>query len=84
MENFSYTASAELYPSRRYAKSAREQYRRFRTAAEAIQYIVEDRPAAWLIGTFLEVEGRRFDGNAIRALYEADGYPLERQQAAAA
>lgn len=83
MENFSYTASAELYPSRRYAKSPREQYRRFRTAAEAIQYIVEDRPAAWLIGTFLEVDGRRFDGAAIRALYEADAYPLQRQQAAA-
>ncbi|KQW77969.1 hypothetical protein ASC89_14210 [Devosia sp. Root413D1] len=84
MDNFSYTASAELYPSRRYAKSPREQYRRFKTAAEAIQYIVEDRPAAWLIGTFLEVDGRRFDGAAIRALYEADGYPLQRQQAAAA
>lgn len=84
MENFNYTASAELYPSRRYAKSAREQYRRFKTAAEAIQYIVEDRPAAWLIGTFLEADGRRFDGAAIRALYEADGYPLPRQQAAAA
>lgn len=83
MENFSYTASAELYPSRRYAKSPRDQYRRFKTAAEAIQYIVEDRPAAWLIGTFLEVDGRRFDGAAIRALYEADGYPLPRQQAAA-
>ncbi len=83
MENFSYTSSAELYPSRRYAKSAREQYRRFKTAAEAIQYIVEDRPAAWLIGTFLEVDGRRFDGAAIRALYEADAYPLQRQQAAA-
>lgn len=83
MENFSYTASAELYPSRRYAKSPRDQYRRFRTAAEAIQYIVEDRPAAWLIGTFLEVDGRRFDGAAIRALYEADAYPLQRQQAAA-
>ena len=84
MDNFSYTASAELYPSRRYAKSPREQYRRFKTAAEAIQYIVEDRPAAWLIGTFLEVDGRRFDGNAIRALYAADGDPLQRQQQAAA
>ena len=83
MENFNYTASAELYPSRRYAKSAREQYRRFKTAAEAIQYIMEDRPAAWLIGSFLEVDERRYDGEAIRALYAADGYPLQRQQAAA-
>ncbi len=83
MDNFNYTASAELYPSRRYAKSPREQYRRFKTAAEAIQYMMEDRPSTRLVGSFLEVNGRRFDGNAIRALYEADGYPLPRQQAAA-
>ena len=83
MDNFNYAASAELYPSRRYAKSPREQYRRFKTAAEAIQYMMEDRPSTWLVGSFLEVNGRRFDGNAIRALYEADGYPLPRQQAAA-
>lgn len=84
MNTFNYAAPAELYPSRRYAKSPREQYRRFRTAAEAIQYIVEDRPAAWLIGTFLEVAGRRYDGTAIRALYDAGGYPLPRNEAAAA
>ena len=83
MDNFNYTASAELYPSRRYAQSPREQYRRFKTAAEAIQYMMEDRPSTWLVGSFLEVNGRRFDGNAIRALYEAAGYPLPRQQAAA-
>jgi hypothetical protein len=84
LDNFNYGASAELYPSRRYAKSARDQYRRFKTAAEAIQYMIEDRPEAWLIGSFLEADGRRFDGNAIRALYDADGYPLDRQQAEAA
>ncbi|WP_055046408.1 hypothetical protein [Devosia sp. A16] len=83
MDNFNYTAPAELYPSRRYAKTPREQYRRFKTAAEAIQFMMEDRPAAWLVGSFLEVNGRRFDGNAIRSLYEADRYPLERRQAAA-
>lgn len=83
MENFPYTASAELYPSRRYAKSAREQYRRFKTAAEAIQFIMEDVPGTWLIGSFLEVNERRYDGDAIRALYQAEGYPLQRQQVAA-
>lgn len=83
MDNFNYNASAELYPSRRYAKSARDQYRRFKTAAEAIQYIMEEVPASWLIGSFLEVNERRYDGEAIRALYEADGYPLARQRVAA-
>lgn len=83
MDNFDYDASAELYPSRRYAKSAREQYRRFGTAAEAIRYIMEDVPATWLNGSFLEVDERRYDGAAIAALYAATGYPLPRQEAAA-
>ncbi len=83
MDSFNYSASAELYPSRRYAKSAREQYRRFKTAAEAIQYIMEAVPATWLTGSYLEVNERRFDGNAIRALYEGEGYPLPREREAA-
>ena len=83
MADFDYGASAELYPSRRYAKSAREQYRRFRTAAVAIQYIMEDVPGTWLIGSYLEVNERRYDGEAIRRLYESASYPLARQRAAA-
>ncbi len=83
MADFDYGASAELYPSRRYAKSAREQYRRFRTAADAIQYIMEDVPGTWLIGSYLEVNERRYDGEAIRRLYESASYPLARQPAAA-
>jgi hypothetical protein len=83
MADLDYHASAELYPSRRYAKSAREQYRRFKTAAEAIQYIMEDVPGSWLIGSFLEVNERRYDGDAIRGLYEAADYPLPRQRVAA-
>lgn len=83
MDDFNYAAAAELYPSRRYAKSARDQYRRFKTAADALQYMMEDVPASWLIGSFLEVDERRYDGAAIRALYEAEAYPLPRQKAAA-
>ena len=83
MDNFDYGATAELYPSRRYAKSAQQQYRRFRTAGEAIQFIMEDVPNTWLIGSFLEVDERRYDGDAIRGLYESAHYPLPRQQVAA-
>ena len=78
-----YDASAELFPSRRYAKSARDQYRRFKTAAEAIQYIMEDVPSSWLMGAFLEVDEKRFDGDGIRALYESANYPLPRRRDAA-
>jgi hypothetical protein len=77
-----YSASAELFPSRRFAKSL-ARYRRFATAAEAIRYIIEEQPASWLIGSTLDVKGRRFEGEAIRALYEADGYPLQRGLVAA-
>lgn len=73
-----YAAPAELFPSRRYAKSL-ARYRRFDTAAEAIRYIIEDQPPNWLIGSTLDVDGRRFEGAAIRALYDAAGYPLERR-----
>jgi hypothetical protein len=72
-----YTAPAELFPSRRFAKSL-ARYRRFGTAAEAIRYAIEDMPAEWLIGTFLVVDGARFEGKAIRALYDAAEYPMER------
>ena len=77
-----YTASAELFPSRRYAKSL-ARYRRFATAAEAVQYVMEEMPAAWLVGTYLDIDGTRFEGKSIRALYEAEGYPLERALVAA-
>jgi hypothetical protein len=77
-----YKASAELFPSRRYAKSL-ARYRRFSTAAEAVQYVIEEMPAAWLIGTYLDIDGTRFEGKAIRALYDAEAYPLERAKAAA-
>ncbi|MBN9308131.1 MAG: hypothetical protein J0I99_12875 [Devosia sp.] len=83
MADLDYGATAELYPSRRYAKSAREQYRRFGTAAEAIRYIMEDVPGTWLTGSFLEVGEQRYDGDAIRALYESARYPLPRLRVAA-
>ena len=77
-----YKASAELFPSRRYAKSL-ARYRRFSTAAEAVQYVIEEMPAAWLVGTYLDIDGTRFEGKAIRTLYDADAYPLERALVAA-
>jgi hypothetical protein len=83
MADIDYEASAELFPSRRYAKTARQQYRRFATAAAAIQFMIEDMPSPALAGSFLEVEDRRYEGGAIRALYDAETYPLRRQAAAA-
>jgi hypothetical protein len=83
MADFDYEGSAGLYPSRRYAKSSRQQYRRFASAAAAIQFMVEELPQPALSGSFLEVEDKRYEGVAIRALYEADAYPLARRKTAA-
>lgn len=77
MPSFDYSTSAELFPSRRYAK-AQARYRRFATAAEAVRYAVEDMPKGWLIGTMLVVDDGRFEGAAIKALYDAEDFPLER------
>ena len=83
MADFDYDATAELYPSRRYAKTSRQQYRRFRTAAAAVQFLIEEMPGSSLSGSFLEVDERRFEGAEIRALYDAEAYPLPRRMGAA-
>ena len=83
MDKFNYSAMAELYPSRRYAKSQQTQYRRFDTAALALRYMIEEMPSSWLAGSFLEVNEQRFEGAAVRALYEAEAYPLPRVKDAA-
>lgn len=83
MADVDYEASAELYPSRRYAKNNRQQYRRFASAAAAIQFMIEELPRSALSGSFLEVDDQRYEGAAILALYEADAYPLARRKLAA-
>ena len=83
MPAIDYTAMAELYPSRRFAKSQTTQYRRFATAAEAVRYAIEEMPGKWLAGSYLEVNEQRFEGEAIRSLYDAADYPLGRRTQAA-
>lgn len=76
---FDYAAPAEVFMSRAgYARSSPIAYRRFKTAAEAIQYAVEQIPGQLLKAAVMEVEERRFDHQGIRALYDRDGYPLAR------
>ena len=77
MAHFDYSRPAELFPSRRFAKSL-ARYRRFASAAEAVRYVIEEQPAAWLGGTMLDIGGHRYEGKAIQALYDAAEYQLAR------
>lgn len=77
MSDFNYDAPAELFPSRRFAKTQVTRYRRFASAAVAIQHCIEGMPAKALAGSYLEVDERRFEGEAIRDLYNSPDYPLK-------
>jgi hypothetical protein len=77
MSEFNYNAPAELFPSRRFAKTQVTRYRRFANSAEAIRHCIEDMPAKALAGSYLEVDERRFEGEAIRELYNSPNYPLK-------
>jgi hypothetical protein len=78
--SFDYTALGELYPSRSWKHRGRHiAYKRFDVAAEAIRFAMEELPSEFLVGTCLEVEEERYDGQQIRALYDSGNYPLSRK-----
>jgi len=77
---FDYRAPAELYASASKTGKRPMRYTRFRSAAEAIKYAVEELPPELLIGSTLEVNEERFDGFGIRALYDSASYPLRRRK----
>lgn len=84
MNTFDYSAPAELFPSRNRRVASKVKYRRFDKAAEAIRFAVEELPEPQLLGAYIEVESGRYGHKDIRALYEADTYPLKKRAKEAA
>jgi len=79
---FDYGRSAELFPTRNRATRRHPVgYKRFDRAADAIRFAIEELPPELLAGAYLEVEEERFDGPAIRQLYDSQRYPLHRRAA---
>jgi Arc/MetJ-type ribon-helix-helix transcriptional regulator len=76
---FDYSSPAELFLSKR-TKTSRVKYRRFRTAAEAIRYAVEELPALRSLGAWIQVGDERFNSDEIQRLYEGSEYPLRKSE----
>jgi hypothetical protein len=54
-------------------------YRRFASGAEAVRYAIEELPPAHLPASVLVLNGDRYEGAAIQALYDSADYPLPRR-----
>ena len=82
---FNFNTSAELFPADILKKKrAGCSFRRFGTAADAVQFAMEQLPTDSLNGAYLQVEEARFDQNGIRSLYESEAFPLPRHRKPAA
>jgi hypothetical protein len=76
-----YRAEAELYHRlhRGLKRRAPIGYKRFKTAADAIRFAIEQLPDYLLPGSYLEVDDERYDFEEIRQLYDSGAYPLRRR-----
>src|SRR5262249_12594039 len=79
LSKFNYRAPAELFPSRNRKSRQPVKYRRFDTAAHAIQFAMEELPAPALLGACIEIGQARLGHADIRELYESPDYPLKKQ-----
>jgi hypothetical protein len=79
IENFDYSAPAELFPSRNRKVANKIKYRRFDKAAEAVRFAVEELPEAQLLGAYIQVDEQRFGHQEIRKLYDSERYPLKKR-----
>jgi hypothetical protein len=78
MLTFDYKVPAEVFMETRKRRGRPIGYRRFRSAADAIRFAVEELPGTLRSGLCMQVGNERFDNRAIQQLYESVYYPLSR------
>lgn len=76
-----FSLPADVYVHRSKRRTGPVQFHKFGSLAEAVQYAIEAVPSVGLTGISIECGDERYEGNAIRALYESATYPLRRPQA---
>ena len=77
MENFDFTAPAEVYGQvQRGSRRLPMVYRKFDTGAEAVRYAIEVLGAEGRTGTVIETDELRLTQSEIQALYDDPAYPL--------
>lgn len=79
--SFDFGAPGELFCARGLGYQPRLTYKRFDSAAKAIQFAMEVLPSKDLRAATLEVAEIRMRGEEIRLLYQSAGYPLVRKAA---
>jgi len=79
--SFDFSAPGELFGGGKWTGRATSiKYRRFDTAAEAIQYAVEELNETSRRSCVLEVNEKRFNHIELRKLYDSSSYPLKRAE----
>lgn len=77
--NIDFAAPGELFCARGARFQPRLTYKRFPSAAKAIQFAMEEMTSDALRGATLEVSEVRLRGDEIKQLYESAAYPLMRK-----
>jgi len=79
MEHFNFDLPADVFVDTLLGHHRKSlAYRRFRSGAEAVRFVIEVQGAAAISKTVIEVDDVRISGAEIREVYDSDEYPLPR------
>ncbi|WP_127751939.1 hypothetical protein [Devosia sp. 1566] len=79
MTHTDYTAPAELFLGRDHQTAFEQGAKRFRTAAQAIRFAVEEAAPVSLHGALLQVGTKAYRKHELTQLYRSADFPLPRK-----